>query len=135
MGEGGDHVLDGVADGVGVFVVHLPGVAHEAVGLLLMDRLCSLCFLNLRLLSSFHFAASHPVCIGIQASLTAVHLFNNPLACVFACAANDLACTHSLTLLLHLSALQCVNTRRRYSQTLPTRLLKCRGGRNKVVPV
>lgn len=40
MGEGGDHVLDGVADGVGVLVVHPPGVAHKAVGLLLMDRLC-----------------------------------------------------------------------------------------------
>lgn len=40
VGEGGDCVLDGVADGVGVLVVHLPGVAHKAVGLLLMDRLC-----------------------------------------------------------------------------------------------
>lgn len=40
MGEGGDHVLDGVADGVVVLIVHPPGVAHKAVGLLLMNRLC-----------------------------------------------------------------------------------------------
>lgn len=40
VGEGGDHVLDGVADGVGVLVVHLPGVADKAVCLLLMDRSC-----------------------------------------------------------------------------------------------
>lgn len=38
MGEGGDHVLDGVADGVAVLVVHPPGVAHETFLLLLTDR-------------------------------------------------------------------------------------------------
>lgn len=38
VGEGGDHVLDGVAGGVGVLVVHLPGVAHEAFLLFLRDR-------------------------------------------------------------------------------------------------
>lgn len=37
VGEGGDHVLDGVAERVAVLVVHLPGVAHEAFFFLLMD--------------------------------------------------------------------------------------------------
>lgn len=37
MGEGGDHVLDGVAEWVAVLVVHLPGVAHEAFFFLLLD--------------------------------------------------------------------------------------------------
>lgn len=37
-GEGGDHVLNGVADGVSVLVIHLPGVAHKTFFLLLMDR-------------------------------------------------------------------------------------------------
>lgn len=37
MGEGGDHVLDGVADVVVVVVVHLAGVAREAFLLLLTD--------------------------------------------------------------------------------------------------
>lgn len=36
-GEGGDHVLDGVAGGVGVLIVQLPGVADETFGLLLRD--------------------------------------------------------------------------------------------------
>lgn len=35
-GEGGDHVLDGVADGVGV-LVRFSGVARETLGLLLQD--------------------------------------------------------------------------------------------------
>lgn len=38
MGERGDHVLDGVADGVAVFVVFFPGVAQEAFFLLLTER-------------------------------------------------------------------------------------------------
>lgn len=38
-GEGGDHVLDGVADVVALLVVHLPGVAHKTF-CLLMDRKC-----------------------------------------------------------------------------------------------
>ena len=37
VGEGRDHVLDGVADVVVVLVVHLAGVAHETFLLLLMD--------------------------------------------------------------------------------------------------
>lgn len=68
VGECGDHILNGVADGVGVLVVHLPGVAHKAVGLLLMDRLCTfrpqrrrVFFFYLCLFLSLHSAASHPV--------------------------------------------------------------------------
>lgn len=40
VGEGCDHVLDGVADVVVVIVVHPPGVAHETFLLLLRDREC-----------------------------------------------------------------------------------------------
>lgn len=85
VGEGGDHVLDGVADGVGVLVVHLPGVAHKAVGLLLMDRtrkpfILFYFFTFDFLFHFFHSAASRPVCAGMQVSLSAAHLFINPFS-------------------------------------------------------
>lgn len=38
VGEGGDHVLDSVAVGVAVLVVHQPGVARETFFLLLTKR-------------------------------------------------------------------------------------------------
>lgn len=38
VGEGGDHVLNSVAELVAVLVVHLPGVAHKTFLLLLMVR-------------------------------------------------------------------------------------------------
>lgn len=37
-GEGGDHVFNGVADGVSVLVIHVRGVAHKTFFVLLMDR-------------------------------------------------------------------------------------------------
>lgn len=108
MGEGGDHVLDGVADGVGVLVVHLPGVADKAVCLLLMDRSCmfspqrkTFYFFTYDLFSFFHSAASHPVCIEIQVSLSVAHVFINLFSVHvrrgLACAPDVLACIHSLT--------------------------------------
>lgn len=37
-GKGGDHVFDSVADGVYLFVIWVPGIAHKAFCLLLTER-------------------------------------------------------------------------------------------------
>lgn len=138
MGEGGDHVLDSVADGVGVLVVHLPGVADKAVCLLLMDRSCMFSPKRKRFyflpMIYFHF-------FTLQHHTQFVSRYRYPclrricllicLACMFAEAspARQMfwrASTHSHTP-KSLSVAACKHTAEVFS-TLANHLMKCRGG-------